>query len=72
MTHRHDPRPLHDPTVLGDGLVLSRDADHGYGLVALCGGRSRSLGTFRDVRDAWRAVDALDLDELSTTDALAA
>lgn len=59
MTHRHDTQST--STVLGDGLMLSREG--GYGLVALTGGRSQSLGTFTDLRDAWRAVDALDLAE---------
>lgn len=59
-----DPQILTMP-VLGDGLVLGRRSDRRVKLVALIGGQAQPLGTFTDVRDAWRAVDAVDLAALA-------
>ena len=53
-------------SVLGDGLVLSHDADGRLVLDELAGGRSRRLGSYARAADAWRAIDAIDLgDDLS-------
>ena len=53
-------------SVLGDGLVLSHDADGRLVLDELAGGRSRRLGSYASAADAWRAIDAIDLgDDLS-------
>ena len=52
--------------VVGDGLVLSHDADGRLVLDELAGGRSRRLGSYASAADAWRAIDAIDLgDDLS-------
>ena len=53
-------------SVLGDGLVLSHDADGRLVLHELAGVRSRRLGSYASAADAWRAIDAIDLgDDLS-------
>ena len=49
------------PSVLGDGLALSHDADGRLVLHELAGVRSRRLGSYASAADAWRAIDAIDL-----------
>lgn len=55
-----DPQILTLP-VLGNGLMLGYHRDRRVKLVALINGRTQPLGTFTDIRDAWRAVDMIDL-----------
>jgi hypothetical protein len=55
-----DPQILALPAV-GDGLVLDYHRSRRVVLVASIDGHPHPLGALTDVRDAWRAVDTLDL-----------
>jgi hypothetical protein len=52
-------------SVLGADLVLTERADRRLVLHTFDGHRARLLGTFDDAAAAWRAIDALDIDELA-------
>jgi hypothetical protein len=47
--------------VIGEDLILGRLPQGGVELHTLEGGRTRRLGEFASVADAWRAIDVLDL-----------
>jgi hypothetical protein len=48
-------------TIIAEGLLLDRDADASWVLHTVAAGRARPLGRFANVRDAWLAIDALDV-----------
>jgi hypothetical protein len=50
-----------DAAVVGDGLLMSRRPPGPFVIFALESGRARRIGAFSDVREAWEAIDALDL-----------
>lgn len=57
--------------IVGDGLLL-RYEDEGLTLHAFAGGTTHRLGTYADVRAAWKAVDEIDLTEVDAGLAAAA
>jgi hypothetical protein len=64
------PRPVRDDgttdlnTTLGADLLLTERADGSLELYTFDGRDARALGTYADAASAWRAVDALDAEEL--------
>jgi hypothetical protein len=49
--------------VIGDGVILHKAADGELVLHTVTAGRACSLGRFGSAREAWQAIDALDLAE---------
>jgi hypothetical protein len=72
MTHTTDPVGPRLPAgeagsrtmTLGADLLLSERDDGSLELYTFDGHEARHLGTYADAAAAWRAVDALDADDL--------
>lgn len=59
-----DALTLRDATI-GDGVILDRPAGGGFELLEVRQGAATLLGTYADLREAWAAIDVLDLAALA-------
>ena len=54
--------------VVGEGLVLTRDANAGYALHAFVDGEMRHIGSYDSTAEAWQAIDQIDAGEIAPRD----